>query len=245
MNLFLTGGSRGIGRATVLAAVEAGHDVVFTWVRDQGAARQTVALAAERAPDRRCEALQLDVRDSAAVDAAGDAAVDLLGEFDAVICNAGITQDGLAFSMTDEAWADVLAVNLTGAFYVARRFLPELLATQGSLVFLSSIATHGIAGQANYSASKAGVLGLMRALAKEYGPRGVRSNAVVPGFFETDMTRGPGAAGLAEFWKDLCPLRRPGQLDEVAAAVLYLAGPSASFVNGHALPVTGGLDWAR
>ncbi|MCA9492191.1 MAG: SDR family oxidoreductase [Myxococcales bacterium] len=245
MSLVVTGGSRGIGRAIVLAAVRARRDVVFGYRTNREEADRTVALAREIDPERRCEAVQLDQRDPAACEAFADAARDRLERVEAVVCNAGINRDGLAFSMSDEAWRDVLDTNLSGTFFVARAFLPDLLATgAGRLVMVGSIAAGGLSGQANYAASKAGLVGLSATLAKEYARKGLTSNVVVPGFFDTDLTRASMSDQTQQFWRRFCPAGRMGELDEVAAAVLFLCAPEASFVNGAVLPVTGGLDWS-
>jgi 3-oxoacyl-[acyl-carrier protein] reductase len=245
MSLLVTGGSRGIGRGIVLGALRHGYDVAFTWRSNQEAADETLRLAADLAPDRKCRSYQLDQRDAAAVEEVGWTIQDDFEDLRVVVCNAGVNRDGLAFSMSDEAWREVIDTNLTGSFYIARQFLSPLIASgTGRLIFMSSIATDGLTGQANYAASKAGLLGLMRTLAKEYGRKGVTSNAIVPGFFDTDMTRNTMSAGHQEFWHKFCPVGRMGTLDEVAAAVLFLASEEASFVNGCALPVTGGLDQA-
>ena len=245
MSIVVTGGSRGIGRGIVLGALRHGYDVAFTYRHNLAAAEATLRLAADVVPPRRCRAYALDQRDPAAVEDVAGAIQDELPDLRVVVCNAGINQDALAFSMTDAQWNDVIATNLTGSFYVARAFLSPLIASgSGRLIFMSSVAVDGLTGQANYAASKAGILGLMRTLAKEYGRKGLTSNAIIPGFFDTDMTRATMTAALQDFWQRFCPVGRMGELDEISAAVLFLASEDASFVNGVALPVTGGLDQA-
>ncbi|MEZ4433241.1 MAG: SDR family oxidoreductase [bacterium] len=241
MIFFVTGGSRGLGRAIVIAAAEAGHEVAFTWASDEAAAEETRALAG---PDR-CRAWRLDTRDPRQVDAVAEAVLDAYGTVDVVVPNAGITRDGMAATMTDEAWRDVIDTNLSGAFYVARAFIPTLMSQRcGRLVFISSVARNGIAGQANYSAAKAGLVGLAKALGKEYGPRGITANVVVPGFIETDMTRGSMSQKLKDFAEASGIGARIGQPAQLAAAVLFLASPAADYINCAVLPVTAGLDWA-
>ncbi|MCB9676329.1 MAG: SDR family oxidoreductase [Alphaproteobacteria bacterium] len=245
MVLFVTGGSRGIGRAIVEAAVVAGHDVAFTYREAGAAAEEVVDWARAHEPDARCRAYRLDVRDAAEVERVGDQVLDDFEAVDAVVCNAGILRNGVAAQMSDADWNDVLATNLTGSFYVARHFLMPFLAQgRGRLVFIGSLAQNGISGQANYSASKAGLVGLSKALAKEYGRKGITANVVVPGFFDTDLTREGMASGHKDFWNTYCPLGRMGHLDELARVVLFLASGASSFVNGAEIPVTGGLDWA-
>jgi len=244
--MFITGGSRGIGAGIVLDAVQAGWDVAFTYRARAAEAEGVVARAAALCPRARCEAFQLDVRDSAAVERTADAVLARFGSVHAIVANAAITHAGLAFSTSDEAWREVIETNLTGAFYVVRQFLPELLANRfGRLIFISSIAAMGMAGDAAYCASKAGMLGLSTALAKEYGRKGITSNAVLLSFVETEMTEAELSPDKRRFYEEHSPVGRIGQRSDVAAAVLYLAGAGGSFVNGQALGVTGGLDWFR
>lgn len=244
--MFVSGGSRGIGAGIVLGAVEAGWDVAFTYRTRADDARAVVQRAARVAPEARCAAFQLDVRESADVERTADAVLEAFGGMHTVVANAAVTKAGLAFSTTDEQWREVIETNLTGAFYVVRQFLPELLANrEGRLIFMSSIASRGMAGDAAYCASKAGMLGLSTALAKEYGRKGITSNAVVLSFVETEMTEAELSHDKRRFYEEHSPVGRVGQVSDVAAAVLYLAGPSGSFVNGQEIGVTGGLDWFR
>lgn len=243
--MFITGGSRGIGAALVVAAAREGWDVAFTYSRAEAAAHQVAETARAARPEGTFGCFALDVRDPAAVDAVADRALEHLDGIDAVVCNAGITSNDLAYAMTDEAWHDVLDTNLGGSFRVSRAFLPELVAQRsGSIVMMSSVVAEGASGQAAYAASKAGLHGLASTLAKEYGPKGVRTNVVVPGYFETDMTRADMSPKLRAFATSYCPQRRMGELQEVCQAVLFLAGDRSQFVNGATLRVTGGLDWA-
>jgi 3-oxoacyl-[acyl-carrier protein] reductase len=242
--MFVTGGSRGIGAGIVREAVRNGWDVAFTYRQRREAAEAVATAARSQRPGARCEAFQLDVRDSAAVERVGDAVVDAMGTVHAVVANAAVTHAGLAFSTTDEQWQEVLDTNLTGAFFVARQFLPELLANGwGRLVFVSSIAAKGMAGDAAYCASKAGLLGLSAALAKEYGRKGITSNALLLSLFETDMTDAELGVEKRKFYEQHCPVGRVGHVNDVASAVLYLSSADASFVNGQEIGVTGGLDW--
>jgi NAD(P)-dependent dehydrogenase (short-subunit alcohol dehydrogenase family) len=243
--MFITGGSRGIGAALVVEAARCGWDVAFTY-RRAGTDASRVAQQAEAArPGGRYAAFALDVRDPTAVDAVADRVLERLDGIDAVVCNAGITSNDLAYAMTDEAWHDVVDTNLGGSFRVSRAFLPELVSQRaGSIVMMSSVVAEGASGQAAYAASKAGLHGLANTLAKEYGPKGVRANVVVPGYFETDMTRADMSGQLREFATAYCPQRRMGALSEVCAAILFLAGDASAFVNGTTIRVTGGLDWA-
>jgi NAD(P)-dependent dehydrogenase (short-subunit alcohol dehydrogenase family) len=242
--LFVTGGSRGIGRGIVLGAAAAGLDVAFTYRAQRKAADEVVARAREIAPERKVLAYELDVRDAAAIERVGDQVLEDFDRVDVVVANAGITRVGLAVSMGDAEWDEVIQTNLSGAFYVVRQFLPTLLARRhGRLVFVSSVAAGGMSGDVAYSASKAGLIGMAKALAKEYGRKGITSNALVLGLFETDMTAADLSADRRGFFMQYCPSGRVGQTSEVAAAVLYLASDAGAFVNGQVLSLTGGLDW--
>lgn len=246
MNIFLTGGSRGIGRATVIRALELGHKVAFTY-RNPGT--DTTLLHKElqqvASPDN-FRAYKMDVSKALEVAEVCDKVIEDFDTIDCVVNNAGINRDNLAFHMTDEEWDEVLQTNLTGPFYVVRQFLPAFLANGGGrFVHLSSIAKDGLSGQANYAASKAGLIGLSGTIAKEYGRKGITSNVVVPGMFETPMTQSTLSHSLKSFWLQHCPLKRMGLLDEVANVILFLGSPEASFVNGQAINVNGGLDWAE
>jgi NAD(P)-dependent dehydrogenase (short-subunit alcohol dehydrogenase family) len=246
MNLFVTGGSRGIGAGIVLEAVRAGHDVAFAYKSNAEAARIVEAEARAIRPGCKCKGWQLDVARSEQV---GEVADEVLAEFDtveAVVNCAGINRANLVVSMADEEWHEVLATNLHGPFYVVRAFLSSMLAGKfGRIVNVSSIQHNGAAGQANYAASKAGLHGFTQSLAKEYGRRGITANVVVPGFFDTDMTRETMPQQAKDYWQQYCPMPkgRMGTLAELAAVVLFLIGPGGGFINGQVIPVTGGLDW--
>jgi NAD(P)-dependent dehydrogenase (short-subunit alcohol dehydrogenase family) len=245
MIFFVTGGSRGIGESIVLETVRQGHDVGFTYLNNEKRAMQVIDGARKLNPGSRCRAYQLDVRSSAAVEEVGDRFMDDFGSIQVVVANAGINKNQLLVSMSDEDWDDVLRTNLTGTFYVCRQFLPAMLANHfGRFVLMSSIGHIGVSGQANYCASKAGLHGLCSSMAKEYGRKGITTNVVVPGFFETDMTHDGMSESNREFWIQFCPVGRTGELREVAHTVMFLASEGASFINGQAIPVTGGLDWA-
>ncbi len=245
MVVFVTGGSRGIGEAIVLAAARSGHDVAFTYVRREAEALEVTRRAAEVRPGGRYAAYALDVRRAADVEAVGERVLAEFGSVGMVVSNAGINANNLVVSMSDEEWLSVIDVNLNGAFYVARQFLPSFLANRfGRFLFVSSLGATGVSGQANYCASKAGLLGLSASLAKEYGRKGITSNVVSPGFFDTDMTRGDMSESNREFWLRWCPLGRVGHAPEVAELVIFLASPAGSFINGEEIRVNGGLGWA-
>jgi 3-oxoacyl-[acyl-carrier protein] reductase len=245
VNFFITGGSRGIGESIVLEAVRAGHGVAFTYRTNAEVAAEVERRARETHADALVKAYQLDVKDSNAVEGTGDRVLEEFGRIDVVVSNAGMNRPNLLVSMSDEEWDEVLATNLTGAFYLSRYFLPSMMKQRfGRFLLISSLAARGITGQANYCASKAGLHGLAWAIAKEYGRRGITANVIVPGVFETDMTREGLSTTNREFWTQYCPLGRLGELNELSKLVVFLTSEGGGFINGQAIEVHGGLDWA-
>jgi len=245
MVFFVTGGSRGIGAAIVLAAARSGHDVAFTYAQNEDAAVAVAGSARQIRPEGRYRAYRLDVRSSGEVEAVGDRVLADFDSVEVVVANAGINKNSLVVSMSDEDWRSVIETNLSGAFYVCRQFLPTFLANRfGRIILVSSLGATGVSGQANYCASKAGLLGLSATLAKEYGRKGITSNVVSPGFFETDMTRAGMSAANRQFWVQYCPLGRLGELPEIAELVTFLASPGGGYINGQEIRVNGGLGWA-
>jgi NAD(P)-dependent dehydrogenase (short-subunit alcohol dehydrogenase family) len=245
MVFVVTGGSRGIGKAIVLDAARAGHDVAFTYATKPDLAKEVEAEARTVAPNVRVKAYELDVRNSADVDSVVD---DIVSDFETVhvlVNNAGINRPGLAMSMSDEDWKDVIDTNLTGSFFMVRAVLPHFLADGGgSFIHVSSIATYGISGQLSYCAAKAGLLGMSRGLAKEYGSKNVRSNVLMLGLFDTDMVREGLSQANRDFWLKYCPLQRFGDVREISQLCVYLASDAAGFINGQELTLTGGLEHA-
>lgn len=243
MVFFVSGGSRGLGARIVLDAAAQGHDVAFTYLERASEAQQVMERACA-AGGGRCRAYQLDVRDSSSVDDVGNQVLDHFGGVDVVVANAGIKRDGLAATMPDEDWDVVLATNLTGAFFVVRQFLPTFIASGwGRIILISSVSSRGMSGQANYAASKAGLLGLCGSLAREYGPKGITSNVILPGLLETQMSAEVLSGPLGDMWRRLCPAGRAGTPADVSQLVLFLASQAAAFVNGQTISVSGGLDW--
>ena len=236
----VTGASRGIGAAVARALAADGHDVAVGYAADADGAAATVA--AVEALGSRSVALQADVSDEGQAQALVEGAEEALGPLDALVLNAGITRDGLAVRMSAEDWTAVIDTNLSGAFYTARPALRGMLRRRaGSIVAVSSVVgVIGNAGQVNYAAAKAGLLGMVRALAREAGGRGVRVNAVAPGYITTDMT-----AALTDEQRDALlvqtPLGRLGTPEDVAGAVAFLCSPAAAFITGATLAVDGGL----
>lgn len=224
----VTGANRGIGRSIAEAFVAAG-DRVATIYRS-GDLPQGVFGAVG------------DVRDTAAVDAAFTAIEDELGPVEVLVANAGVTRDQLLMRMSDEEWDAVVDTNLAGAFRCARRAAKRMIkARSGRIILVSSVvALYGGPGQVNYSASKAGLVGIARSITRELGSRGITANVVAPGFVDTDMTRALPEK-TQEQYKAAIPAKRFGTVDDIAAATLFLASPGAAYISGAVLPVDGGL----
>ena len=236
----VTGASRGIGRAIALAL--AGDGAAVGIGCSGGVAAAEEVAAAITAKGGTAAVLAADLHDPAAASELVPRCIEALGGLQVVVNNAGITRDNLTLRLRDEDWAEVIAVDLTSAFHICRAALKPLLRQRaGRIINISSVSgIMGNAGQANYSAAKAGLIGLTKSLAREVGSRGITVNAVAPGFIETDMTaaltdeqRGAATAAV--------PLQRLGTADEVAAAVRFLAQPEAAYITGHVLVVDGGL----
>ncbi|MFN2569933.1 MAG: 3-oxoacyl-[acyl-carrier-protein] reductase [Candidatus Dormibacteria bacterium] len=236
----VTGASRGIGRATALRLGRAGAAVAVAYGSRRDAAE---AVAAElTALGGRAAVLGADLGDPAAAALLVTRTREALGDVDIVVNNAGLTRDNLCVRLSDEDWDRVLAVDLSAAFRVCRAALrPMIRRRSGRIINVSSVAgVIGNAGKANYSAAKAGLIGLTKALSREVGSRGITVNAVAPGFIETDMTAAlpEGALGGA---LGAVPLGRLGTAEEVASAICFLALPDAGYITGHVLQVDGGL----
>jgi 3-oxoacyl-[acyl-carrier protein] reductase len=237
---FVTGGSRGIGRACAVALGEAGHRVAFCYSSDEVGAKET--RSAIEATGTNALAVCADVRDAATVDRAFGEIEDALGPVEVLVNNAGANHDALVARMTDEQWQSVLDTNLTGAFHTIRRATPKMMrARWGRIVNVSSVGGgRGSPGQANYAAAKAGLLGLTRSVARELAPRNVTCNVVAPGPIVTSMTE-----GLSEEWQvkaqESVPLGRFGTPEEVGAVVNFLCSDLAGYMTGALVPVDGGL----
>jgi 3-oxoacyl-[acyl-carrier protein] reductase len=235
--VLVTGGSRGIGRAIVEGALARGAEVAFC-AREIGPEAEAMRAAAAG----RAIAVRADVSREADVDAFFAAALERFGRVDVAINNAALNKDDLLVRLPTEVWDEVIAVNLTGAFLVSRRAVQEFLAQGegGRIVSIGSLSQNGATSQASYAASKGGLQGLTRTIAKEYGRRGIYANVVVAGFVETELSQAiPEFA--KRFLREASPLRRAARPDEVAAAALFLASERAAFVNGETIHASGGL----
>lgn len=232
----VTGATRGIGAACAAALVLAGAYVYGTATTEEGAAKISAALGDKG------RGIVLNVTDRKAC---ADTVATIVGEkgaVDILVNNAGITRDMLAMRLSDEAWDAVIATNLTAAFVLTRAVLrPMMKARFGRIINMSSVVgSMGNAGQANYAAAKAGLIGMSKSVAQEVASRGITVNCIAPGFIDTDMTRAL-AESDREKLAERIPARRLGQTDDIAGAVLYLASDLAAYVTGAVLPVNGGL----
>jgi 3-oxoacyl-[acyl-carrier protein] reductase len=236
----VTGASRGIGRATALALAAQGASVAVGYGSNADAAESVAAEV--RALGVNAVTLGCELSDAEQAATLVPRTVEALGGIDVVVNNAGLTRDNLAMRMSDADWNAVIDVDLTAAFVVCRAALRPLLRQRwGRIVNVASISgVMGNPGQANYSAAKAGLIGLTKSLAREVGTRSITVNAVAPGFIETDMTTTLDAA-LRERVTAAIPMERMGTAEEVAAAIAFLASPQASYITGHVLHVDGGM----
>ena len=236
----VTGASRGLGRAIAIGLAEDGYNIVINYAGNTAAAEET--KAAVEAHGVQAITVQGDVSDKAAVDALVQTAIDTFGSVEVLVNNAGIVRDKLMRRMKEEDWDVVLNTNLKGVFLMTQAVSPYMVkARRGAIVNISSIVGEiGNRGQANYSAAKAGVIGLTKATAKEFASRGVRANAVAPGFIETDMTAVLSDAVKQQLVADI-PLGHMGQPEDIAEAVRYLVSDRARFVTGAVLDVNGGM----
>jgi len=224
----VTGGNRGIGLAIARALQSSGHRVVITFRTGT--------------PPQGFDAVKMDVTSSESVDAAFSQIESEIGIPEVIVCNAGVTKDGLVMRMSDEDFESVIDANLTGAFRVSKRATKGLLKLKrGRLIFIGSVVGGvGAAGQVNYSASKAGLVGMARSYARELGSRGITANVISPGFVETDMTSELDDKRRSDIAAQV-PLGRFSSPDEIADVVAFIASNQASYITGAIIPVDGGL----
>jgi len=236
----VTGGSRGIGRAVALRLAADGHRVAVNYTANAEAADEVVALIADAGGA--AIAVRADVGDGEAVAGMFATIEDQFGPIEVLVNNAGITRDGLLLRMGPDDWDDVIETNLTSVYLCTKRALRSMVrARWGRIVSVSSIAgVAGNPGQANYAASKAGIIGFSKSIAREIGSRNITVNVVAPGFIETDMTEGLGP-DIAREVSERVAVGRLGRPDEVAAAVGYLASDDAAYITGQTIVIDGGL----
>ncbi len=236
----ITGASRGIGRSIAQVFAEQGANVAFTYLSsvEKGEALEKELSTA----GTKIKGYRSDASDYAAAELLVESVVHDFGKIDILINNAGITRDTLLMRMSEEQWDDVLRINLKSVFNLTKASIkPMMRAKSGSIINITSVVgLTGNAGQANYSASKAGILGFTKSVAKELGSRNIRSNAIAPGFIETEMTGELNEEQLKEWMKGI-PLKKPGQGTDIANACVFLASDMSSYITGQVLVVDGGM----
>ncbi len=232
----ITGASRGIGKACAIELAKAGYDIAVNFAGNEEAAKKTVDEL--KALGVQAEAFKFDVSNKEEAQKGVEAVIEKFGRIDVLVNNAGITRDGLFMRMSAENWDAVINTNLSSAFYVSQPVVKVMMKQRsGAIVNMSSVVgVSGNAGQANYSAAKAGLIGLTKTLAKELGSRGIRVNAIAPGFINTDMTKDLDTSKFTDF----IPLKRLGEPEDIAKAVKFLAADS-DYITGQVLEVDGGL----
>jgi 3-oxoacyl-[acyl-carrier protein] reductase len=239
----VTGGTRGIGRAIVEKLFHEGYSVVFTYNSNPTLSQEIVAsLQAVAKPGQQIEGVKLNVSDSVETQSVLEALVKSQGRIDVLVNNAGVTKDGLLMRMSEADWDLVVDTNLKGVYNVTKAAIrPMMSQKRGRIISITSVVgISGNAGQANYCASKAGVIGFTKAIAKEVASRGITVNAVAPGYIETDMT-GKLSDAQKEAMMSIIPLKRAGTAEDVANSVFFLASPAGAYITGQILVVDGGM----
>ncbi len=236
----ITGASRGIGRSIALRFAQEGANVAFTYL---SSVEKGAALVTElEAYGIKAVGYRSDASDFQAAETLVNQVVADFGRLDVLVNNAGITKDGLLMRMSEEQWDDVIRINLKSVFNLSKAAIKSMMrAKSGSIINLTSVVgIRGNAGQANYAASKAGIIGFTKSVALELGSRNIRSNAIAPGFIETEMTEAIDTKATAE-WKQAIPMKRGGQPEEVANACIFLASELSTYITGQVLQVDGGM----
>lgn len=236
----ITGASQGIGKEIAYRYERAGADIAFTYISSKDITHKLEDELTVRGV--KCKGYRVNAADH---DATHEMVADVIkhfGRIDVLINNAGITDDGLLLRMSEESWDRVIGINLKSCFNTTKAVLPHMIRQRsGSIINISSVVgIKGNAGQSNYAASKAGVIGFTKSVALEYGSRGIRCNAIAPGFIETEMTEKLDPKTV-QMWRDQIPLRRGGNTDDVAEAAMYLGSDLAGYVTGQVLQVDGGM----
>lgn len=236
----MTGGSRGIGKAIAIRLAEFGADVAITYARSSEAAEEVKKEI--EGLGRKCKSIQADAVDFARAEEVIADIVDDWGKIDVIVNNAGITKDNLILRMSEEQWDDVITTNLKSVFNYSKAAAKPMMRNRGgSIINISSVVgISGNAGQSNYSASKAGIIGFTKSYAKELASRNIRANVVAPGYILTDMT-GELDEKVLQGIKDETPLGRAGNPDEVADAVTFLSSDMSSYITGEVIRVDGGM----
>ncbi|HLP38523.1 3-oxoacyl-[acyl-carrier-protein] reductase [Lacibacter sp.] len=240
----VTGAARGIGEAIAIKFAEHGANVAFTFVSDSSKEKATALEAKLLGMGVKAKAYQSNAGDFAACEAFVADVLKEFGTVDVCVNNAGISKDNLLLRMSVEQWDDVIKVNLNSVFYMTKQIIkPMMKARSGSIINMSSIIGEiGNAGQSSYAASKAGVIGFTKSVAKELGSRNIRCNAIAPGFVETDMTSYLKDGEAADKYKAGIPLGRFGTADDIANACLFLASDMGAYITGQTISVCGGLN---
>ena len=236
----ITGGTRGIGKGVALKFAQEGADVIFTYVSSEetaNAVEKEIEAFGVKAKGYKSNAANME--DAVALI---DKVVEEFGQIDILVNNAGITKDGLLMRMSEENFDDVIKINLNSVFNMTKAALRTFLKQRsGSIINMSSIVgVRGNAGQANYSASKAGIIGFTKSIAAELGSRNIRCNAIAPGFIATEMT-GKLDPEVVKGWSDSIPLKRPGTPEDIANATVFLASDMSTYISGQVLSVCGGM----
>lgn len=237
----ITGATRGIGRAIATKFAEQGANIVFTYRQKNGTAEEVESSI--EALGVKCKGYAADAADYSVTEEVVKQVVADFGRIDILVNNAGITKDGLLMRMSEEQWDAVITTNLKSAFNFTRAIVPVMAKQRcGSIINMSSVVgVSGNAGQCNYSASKAGLIGFAKSVAKEMGPRGIRVNCIAPGFIHTDMTSALSEE-MREAWCKTIPLRRGGTPEDVANTALFLASDLSSYVTGQVINCCGGMN---
>ena len=236
----ITGASQGIGKEIAYRYERAGADIAFTYISSKDITHKLEEELTVRGV--KCKGYRVDASDHDATHKMVADVIKHFGRIDVLINNAGITDDGLLLRMSEDSWDRVIGINLKSGFNTTKAVLPHMIKQRsGSIINMSSVVgIKGNAGQANYAASKAGVIGFTKSVALEYGARGIRCNAIAPGFIETEMTAKLDPKVVKQ-WADQIPLRRGGNTDDVAEAAMFLGSDLAGYITGQVLQVDGGM----